>query len=182
MTNRAAASRYARALFDVAVKQHADLEGIERDLADFVALFTAHPALRDVMLNPAVPAPRKRAAMEDLTRQSGVSPFVARLLMMLADRDRLVLLPDLLNSYRDRLMDHRNVIRAEITTAVPLSSDRTAQIEQRLASLTGRRVTMTMRTDPGIIGGIVARLGGVVYDGSVATQLNKLKNTLAKGA
>lgn len=178
VTNRAAANRYAKALFDVALKERANLEQVERDLADMAALFDAHATLRDVMVNPAVPAPRKRALMQELVARARPNPIVGRLFEMLAERDRLILLPDLLASYRDRLMDHRQIVRAEVITAEPLPPERTANLERRLAALTGRRVTMKARVDPGIIGGLVARVGGTVYDGSIATQLDKLRGRL----
>jgi F-type H+-transporting ATPase subunit delta len=127
MTNRTAATRYARALLDVAIKEQADLDQVERELASIVDLFTEHKALSQVMLNPVVPVPRKRAAMDALLNLAKPTPMVAKLLALLADRDRLVLLPDLLSAYRDRLLDHRNVIRAEITTITALDADRDAR-------------------------------------------------------
>jgi len=181
MTNRTAALRYARALLDVAITEHADLEAIERDLAAFTALFTAHPTLAKVLLNPAVPVPRKRAAVVELVARMNPAPILAKLLALLADRDRLVLLPDLLASYRDRLLDHRNVVRAEITTATPLADGRSTAIERQLAQATGRTVTLQTRTDPAIIGGMVARIGSTVYDGSITRQLARMKERLIEG-
>ena len=182
MTNKTAALRYARALLDVGIKEQADLEGLERDLAAFVDLLSAHPTLAKVLLNPAVPVPRKRAAVVDLMARMQPAPMVGKLLVMLAERDRLVLLPDLLASYRDRLLEHRNVVRAELTTATPLEGPRAAAIEQQLARATGRTVTLQTRTDPAIIGGVIARIGSTVYDGSVTRQLEKIKERLTEGA
>jgi F-type H+-transporting ATPase subunit delta len=107
---------------------------------------------------------------------------VGKLLTLLAERDRLVLLPDLLASFRDRLLEHRNVVRAELTTTTPLDSSRAAAIEQQLARVTGRTVTLQTRTDPAIIGGIIARIGSTVYDGSVARQLEKMRARLVENA
>ena len=180
MTNKTAALRYARALLDVGIKEQADLEGLERDLAAFVSLLSDHPSLAKVLLNPAVPVPRKRAALVDLTTRMQPAPMVGKLLVLLAERDRLVLLPDLLASYRDRLLAHRNVVRAELTTATPLDAARTAAIEQQLARATGRTVTLQTRTDPAIIGGVVARIGSTVYDGSVTRQLERMKARLTE--
>ena len=89
MTNRTAATRYARALVDVATKESANLDVIARELDEFSAFFSAQPALEKILLNPAVPAPRKRAAVEQITAVSQLTPIVAKLLVMLADRDRL---------------------------------------------------------------------------------------------
>ena len=182
MTNKTAALRYARALLDVGIKEQADLEGLERDLAAFAGLLSDHPALAKVLLNPAVPVPRKRAAVVELTTRMQPAPIVGKLLTLLAERDRLVLLPDLLASFRDRLLEHRNVVRAELTTTTPLDSSRAAAIEQQLARVTGRTVTLQTRTDPAIIGGIIARIGSTVYDGSVARQLEKMRARLVENA
>ena len=180
MTNKTAATRYARALLDVAIKEKADLERIEQELADFAALLDAQPALKKVLLNPAVPVPRKRAASVELTARAKLTPIVAKLLVLLAERDRLILIPDLLASYRDRLADYRKIVRAEVTTATPLAPERIQQIQKSLAGVTGRSVTLSARVDPSIVGGIVARVGSVVYDGSVTGQLQKLRERLTE--
>ena len=180
MTNKTAATRYARALLDVAVQEKADLDAIERDLASFVQLFAEHPTLEKVMLNPAVPVQRKRGAVVELTKAAKTTTTVAKLLVLLADRDRLVLLPDLLASYRDRLLDYRKVVRAEVTTAAPLAAERAKAIEASLAKMTGRTVLLDTRLDPSIIGGVVARVGSTVYDGSVTRQLARMREKLVE--
>jgi F-type H+-transporting ATPase subunit delta len=181
VTSKAAANRYARALFDVAVKEQQNLEQIETQLAEFVDLFKQYPTLEKVLLNPAVPAPRKRATVTELTTTMGTSAILAKLLALLAERDRLVVVPDLLTTYRDRLLTHRDVIRAEVTTASPLSDAHAQQIEQRLAQVTGKRVTVSARVDPSIIGGVVTRIGSTVYDSSVTRQLEKMRSRLVAG-
>src|SRR5262245_58023971 len=181
MTNRTAASRYARALFDVAIAEKATLEARESELASFVDLFRENPAVAQVLLNPAVPAPRKRAALAEVTRRAKLSTVVGKLLVLLAERDRLILLPDLLAAYRSTLLDPRKVIRAEITTASPLGAERLTAIERSLSSATGRTVTVSARVDPSLIGGLVARVGSTVYDASVTHQLAKMKERLHGG-
>jgi F-type H+-transporting ATPase subunit delta len=181
VTSKAAAIRYARALFDVALKEQDDLARVEEQLAAFVDLFSQHPTLAKVLLNPAVPVPRKRAAVGDLTARLQTMPILSKLLTLLAERDRLGVLPDLLASYRDRLLDHRQVVRAEITTAVPLSAGRAREIEARLAQVTGKTVTVSSRVEPGIIGGLIARIGSIVYDASVTRQLEKIRSRLIEG-
>ena len=180
MTNRTAATRYARALLDVAIKEQQDLEIIERQLAEFVDLVNGNPLLEKVLLNPAVPAPRKRAAVAALIAEARLSPALAKLLVLLAERDRLVLLPDMLAEYRERLLDHRNVVRADVTTATPLTADRAEVIERSLAAVTGRNVVMRTKVDPALIGGVVARIGDTVYDASIATQLKRVKQKLVE--
>jgi F-type H+-transporting ATPase subunit delta len=179
MSVRSSASRYARALLDVAIKE-SNPEHAEQELAAFVDLLTGHRDLEKALTNPAVPVTAKRAVVEDLVTRQDPSRPVAKLLLMLADRDRLLLLPALLAVYRERLMDYRLVVRADVTTAAPLAPDRTAQLERRLADVTGRRVVLTTKVDPSIIGGIVARIGSTVYDGSIITQLAKIRERLTE--
>jgi F-type H+-transporting ATPase subunit delta len=176
MSNRSAGIRYARALFDVATAQKSDLDALERELADFSDLLTQHPALQQALMNPVVPVQRKRAAVEALTRTA--TPIVSKLLVLLAGRDRLVILPDLLAAFRDRVLDYKNVVRAEVTTAVPLAEGQAAAIERRLAEVSRRSVALSTRVDPSIVGGLVARVGGTVYDASVTTQLKKMRQRL----
>jgi F-type H+-transporting ATPase subunit delta len=116
--------------------------------------------------------------MEQITQRSGLNPIVSKLLVLLADRDRLRLLHDVSTIYRDLLADRQNVVRAEVTSAEPLSQDRVQAIEQRLASVTGKRVAMTTKVDKAILGGVVARVGSTVYDASLATQLKKIRDRL----
>jgi F-type H+-transporting ATPase subunit delta len=97
---------------------------------------------------------------------------------MLAERDRLAIVPDLLEIYRERLLDHQHVIRAEVTTAEALSSDRATELRDRLSRATGRQVTLTTKVDPAIVGGVVTRIGSIVYDGSLAAQLAKMRERL----
>lgn len=182
MTSRAAGTRYARALFDVALKE-ADIEQAGRDLAGFAQLVAGNDVLNRVLSNPAIPAARKRAVVEQLlAKAGGVSPVVVKLIALLADRDRLVLLPDIATAYRTRLMEHAKVVRAEVVTAIPIPRDRVAALQQGLARATGRNVQLETRVDPSIIGGAVTRIGSTVYDGSVTRQLEKMKAALAAGS
>jgi F-type H+-transporting ATPase subunit delta len=178
MTPRAAAMRYARALFDVALKERVDLDALERELAGVVNLMASNPALERVVTNPAIPPAKKRAVIEQLIALSPVTPMLARTLLLLADRDRLAVLPDLLEGYRNRVMDYQKVVRAELTTAVALPGDRVTAVQQSIATATGRRVHLQTRVDPAIIGGAVTRIGSTVYDGSVTSQLQRLKERL----
>jgi F-type H+-transporting ATPase subunit delta len=97
---------------------------------------------------------------------------------MLAERDRLVLVRDLLAGFSERVLDYRNVVRAEVTTAIPIDPTRTEAIRTGLARLTGRTVKLAAKVEPSIIGGVVARIGSTVYDGSVTRQLERMKEKL----
>ena len=177
MPSRASAARYARALFDVALKE-SDPVQIERDLASFAGLLSSNGELHGALTNPAIPVSAKRQIVDALAARLTMAPPARKLLLLLADRDRLGIVPDLLAVYRERLMEHQQVVRAEVTTAAPLPPERVTQIQQTLAALTGRKVDMKTNVDPTIIGGMVARIGSTVYDGSIATQLAKLRERL----
>ena len=180
MTPRAAAMRYARALFDVARKETLDLKRVDAELSGFAQLVAGNEALARTFLNPAVPAPRKRAVVEQLLRLNPLSPPVSRLLILLAERDRLAIIDELTRAFRDRVMDYEQIVRAEVTTAIPLPQDRVTALQQGIARATGRQVQLEAKVDPSIIGGAVTRIGSTVYDGSVTTQLQKLKETLVE--
>lgn len=177
MTNRAIAARYAKALLDVNLKE-GDPRAAEQGLAAFVELMTSHQELQQALTNPAVPIQKKEAIVKALLDRGRPSAVVGRTILLLVSRDRLGILPELLANYRDRLLDREGVVRAEIATATPVAADRLQRIERGLAAASGKRVTMTTRVDPSIIGGVVARVGSIVYDGSIATQLRKMKETL----
>jgi len=177
MPSRASAARYARALFDVALKE-SDPVQIERDLAAFAGLMSDNAELHGALTNPAVGVSAKHRIVDALGTRLNAAPPARKLFLLLADRDRLAIVPDLLAVYRERLLEHQQVVRAEVTTAAPLSPERVTQIEQQLAALTGRKVNMKTSVDPAIIGGMVTRIGSTVYDGSIAMRLTKLKEKL----
>ena len=179
MTSRGAALRYARALFDVAVKEKLDLDRVQRELTGFADLANGNPALGRVLGNPAIPVSRKAAVVRQLLALSPVMPPVERLLVMLAEADRLPLVDELTKAFRERVMEHQQVVRAEVTTAVELPAERVTALRQGIARATGRQVHLETRVDPSIIGGAVTRIGSTVYDGSVTTQLAKLKQQLS---
>jgi len=177
MTTRASATRYARALLDV-VALESDPEQVEQELSALVETYTGNLEFRKALTSPAVSVAAKRGIVEALLSRAKSSPVLSKLILMLADRNRLVLLPDLAAEYRKRLMDFRQITRAEITTALPLLPEQVTQFEQRLAAATGRSVTMTTSVDPALIGGVVARVGSTVYDGSIVTQLANMRERL----
>jgi F-type H+-transporting ATPase subunit delta len=179
MSTRASAARYARALLDV-VSTEGNPEQVDQELSAFADLVARTPDLHKALTNPAVPVSAKRAILENLLSRLKLSPPLAKLLLLLVDRDRGAIIGDLAAMYRERLMALRQIVRAEVITAAPLPPERVSQFEQRLAAAIGRRVTMTTRVDPTLIGGAVTRVGSIVYDGSIATQLARVRERLEK--
>ena len=167
--------RYARALLDVAERQ-GQLERVEQEVSAFASLVDTQPLLRKSLLSPAVPPGPKRAVVESLLEHvGGQSEITVRLLTLLAERDRLTLLPEIVEVFQDQLMAHRGVVRARITTAEPLAAPRVEEITQRLATATGKQVMVDTGTDPSVIGGLVTQIGSTVWDGSIARHLARLR-------
>ena len=182
MTNSATATRYARALLELS-QTGADPEQVERELSAFVALTASHPRLARSLVNPGIPLSRKRALMTELLPRLGdISPVTRRLLMLLADRDRLSILEEILDVYRDRLRELRGVLRARITTASVLPPERLAAIAGTLESATGRQVEVETGVDAALLGGMVTQIESTVYDGSIAGHLDRLRSRFLSDA
>ncbi len=179
MTARTSANRYARALLDVAIKE-ADPQHAETDLAAIVEVLTGHADLWKVLTNPSIPSPKKRAIAAELLGRISVGPVVERLVLLVAERDRLRLLPEILDSYRSRLLEHQKVVRATVTSALPLADAQVRGLAASLVKLTGRKVQMSVQADAGLLGGVVTQIGSTVYDGSVKRQLEKMKARLER--
>jgi F-type H+-transporting ATPase subunit delta len=181
MNVRASATRYAKALLDVALAE-SDVTRIEQDLAAIVAAIDEHAELRHALTSPRIPAAARRGIVGALADRGSVPPPLAKLLGLLADRGRLALLPEVLAVYRDRLLAHQHIVQATVTSPAPLTSDTVQRLAERLGALTGKQVRLSAAVDPSLLGGMVARVGSTVYDGSVRTQLEKMKAQLVETA
>ena len=155
-----------------------DATRIEADLAEIVAMMSALPELRRAMLSPGVPQKARMNLVRALSDRAAVQAPVAKLLLMLAERGRLELLPELLEVYRERLLAHSNIVRGQLTSAAPLPQDRVQALEHSLSARTGKQVRLEAAVDPALIGGVVAKIGSTVYDGSIRTQLQKLRHQM----
>ncbi len=175
MSNRVAATRYARALLEVS-EQQGSVDVIEQELTRVVDLMDRHPMLRETLVNPSVPPAGKRAILDEVIPKLGeISAITRRLLTMMVDRDRLTILAEVVQVYRERVRELKGIIRARITTATPLPPDRVESIADTLASATGRQVEIETSVDSSLLGGIVTQVGSTVYDGSIAQHLERLR-------
>ena len=179
MNNRAVLLRQARALVDVAMRQ-SDPERVANEFDWFVDVLRQQPDTARLLANAAIPQPKRADAVRTMAAAAGLTPIVTKLLVIFTEREWLPLLPELAAAYRVRLQERRNVVGAEITTAVPLPAEKAEAVGRRLGELSGKRVVVSTRVDPGIIGGVVARVGGTVYDGSVTGQLARMRQKLVE--
>ena len=176
----AAANRYAKALFDVAVAEKADLAQIDRDLTSLSEVMHENRALLLEATRHGVPDEVRKAVITAITNKLASAPPVCKLLLLLAESHKLALVPDMADAYRERLHAYQNVVSAHVATAAPLPGDKTQALADSLAAVTGKKVDLTMSVDESLIGGLVATIGSTVYDGSVRTQLKKLRETLTQ--
>ena len=180
MSLRTSANRYAKALFDVALQEHADLGQVDRDLQAVVAMLEASPDLAEASNRGTVTEEKRKALIEAVSRAMTLTVPVTKLLVLLAQTRKLNLLPDLEQAYRERLLAHQNIVRAEVKSAAPLSPDKTKALEESLAKVTGKKVELSVSVDPELLGGVVATIGSTVYDGSVRTQLQRMRQELVE--
>jgi F-type H+-transporting ATPase subunit delta len=174
----ASARRYATAAFNVAAES-GDFDAWLNTLSEFARVLQM-PSARTIFLSPAVPTAQKRAALDRVLPNA--SPMAGNFLHILADRDRLVEVPGIADALRELINQHRGIITADVTTAVPLDGDMERLVAQRLAAYLQRdpdKVSIRARVDPAIIGGVVARVGDQLIDDSVRGRLERLRRTLA---
>lgn len=181
MSARSIARNYATALFAVADRNER-VEAVGRDLAAFSELVSGSPELRTTFASPVVNVAQKRAITETLLERIGAGTETRRMFELLAENDRLSLVGDVAAVYQERALEASGVVKAELVTAVAIGDDRQAALADALGRAAGRRVELTGRVDPEIIGGAVARVGSVVYDGSVTRQLERMRERLSAGA
>lgn len=171
------ARRYARALFDVGL-QNNKLEEIGRTLDSFVLALKQSRELREAMTNPAVNKETRQAIMGAILTKIGVPDLGGSLLKLLVDRNRVLYAESISKSFRDLVDQQANRVRARVTSAVPLDDAAVQTIRAQLGQLTGKQVVVERAVDNKLLGGVVAQVGSLTLDGSVATQLEGLRRTL----
>ncbi len=181
MSLRTSATRYAKALLEVAI-QESDPEKIGQDLSSVAQAMAESAELRRAMTSPGVPQDVRANIVAAVAAKLGAPPPLAKILKMLAASGRLDLVPLMAEVYRERLLAHGNIVRATVTSATPLGADKVQGLEVSLGGLTGKKVQIETAVDPSLVGGVVARIGSTVYDGSIRTQLQKMKQRLVEQA
>jgi F-type H+-transporting ATPase subunit delta len=180
MSLRTSANRYAKALFDVALQEQADLAQIGRDVEAVVAMLKGSPDLEQSANRSGVTDADRLAIVEKVSAAMGLTSPVKKLFLLLTQSRKLVLMPDLAAAYGERLLSHQNIVRAEVTSAAPLSPEKTKALKESLSQVTGKQVELSVSVDPELLGGVVARIGSTVYDGSVKTQLQRMRQELVE--
>jgi F-type H+-transporting ATPase subunit delta len=176
----AVATRYANALADVitAPKAPARPEALLAELRGFEAVLRGSTELHNALITPAVPAARKRAVIAKIGDLLKISPVVRNFLFVLVDHRRISQLSDVLDSLAVVLDERLGFARAEVLAARELTEAQRASLAVELERISGKRIRAQYAVDPALIGGVVARIGSTVYDGSLRGQLQSLGRKL----
>jgi F-type H+-transporting ATPase subunit delta len=171
--------RYTKALFELAQESQQE-EIISRELEQFYAVYR-NSELQEVLTNPALDADKRNNILLRVTETQQLSALTIRFLAILLARDRLKYLPEIVSCYRRLLNEARGRVEAKAVGASPLEPAMVDRLRQVLQGIAGKEVVLQQETDPGLIGGVLVELEGKVYDGSVRTQLENMKQRIVRG-
>jgi F-type H+-transporting ATPase subunit delta len=169
---------YAQALFAVAEAEGA-LDKVEDELYRFGQAVERQPKLREALTDPSLPADRKKAAIGELLGKNS-SPQTVGLLAFIVEQGRAKDLPRIIETMAELAAERRRKALAEIRTAVPLDAKRRDLLAKALSKATGKDIELKVLVDPSVIGGVVARVGDQVFDGSVRRKLELARQQLAQ--
>ena len=175
------AARYARAFADVVASARLDAAALDRQFHDFLATWDGSTELREVFLNPAVPAVQKVAVLDKLNAKMGLQRELRNLIAVLINHDRIGAVHEVATAWRAEMQERLGIRQAEIVTARELNEGERTELLAGVGKLAGARIDPTFKLDPAIIGGTVVRIGSTVWDGSVRGRLERLKEALIAG-
>lgn len=169
--------RYARALLEVAAPEGA-VNSVADELERLAAALAGSDDLRNVMYNPAFDRAQRKQVADGVTRALSLGATVGNLAKLLVDRDRFGEIGSIAQSYRELADEHAGRARATIRTASPLPAEITPKLEAALSAAVSRKVSLQAQVDPSLLGGAVAQVGSLLFDGSVKTELEELRRNL----
>lgn len=170
------AVKYAQAIFELAAEKQL-LDQVEAELTMVETQIKTYSDLATLIYHPQV---LPKAKKETITKLFGneVADFVLKFLLLLVDKRRESILPGIIREYIKLANSARHIVEAEVTTAMPLEPQQEEALIAKLALVTGKKIVLKAQIDTAIIGGVIVKIGDKLIDGSVARQLEMLKNTL----
>lgn len=171
--------RYTKALFQLA-QEGAQEEKVGRELDSFVAAYAGSP-LPTVLNNPAFEMASRKKILVEVTKALQLSDLTVRFLSLLLERDRLAYLASIVSFYRRFLNDAKGRVDAKVVGAERLEPATLEKLGEVLSNISGKEAVLHEESDPALLGGVLIQLEGKVYDGSVRTQLEKMKQRIARG-
>jgi F-type H+-transporting ATPase subunit delta len=173
------ARRYARALMDLASKA-GNVDKVASELRDLAGAYKTSPELGEVLGNASYPKAKRRAIVDALLTKLAAQPLTKTFCNLLLDNERLATIPDIARELDAMVEARAGRVAAEVVSATPLTPAQVTQLTATLEKLSGKKVVLAKREDPELLGGVVAKVGDVVYDGSLRTQLRVLRDQLAR--
>lgn len=177
MIDTTLARRYAKALVEIGQANNS-LDKYGQNLADLCQLVQASHDFREVLLNPVFTKEDKKKISGEILKKIDTDTMVANFVNVLIDRKRIDQLEGIEEAFREEVDEIRGIKRGEVTSADPLSPDELARVTDSLSTMSGKKVIVSAKVDPSLIGGLVAKVGDMVFDGTIRTQLNQLKESL----
>jgi|YNPMSStandDraft_1061717.scaffolds.fasta_scaffold20072_4 F-type H+-transporting ATPase subunit delta len=176
MREERVARRYARALFQVALREQA-VEVVNEALHQLLRALQEQPSLQRLLLTPYIPRERKRQMIRQaIERQT--HPLLVSLVDVVVDKRREGILPEIAREFAALRDEHLGIVRVHVTTAYLLAPQQEEALIQSLQQRTGKTVVLETQVDPSLIGGVMVRIGDTVIDGSLRGQLQRLKQYL----
>ena len=173
------ARRYAKALMTIG-KEDGQAETYKEELGGVVKLLEENKELVQAITNPLYDAESRKKVLEVVVERLGLSKVMTSFLFLCFDKGRIQYLNDIYTFYEKLTDELANIVRADLVSAVELPEESIAKIRDALSEKTGKEVRMEVSVDPALIGGAVTRIGDLVLDGSVRTQLMSLKESLQR--
>ena len=178
MSVQTVARRYAAALADV-VAERGEARQVQEELSAWELMIRNNAQLQEVFSNPTIPYDQKRKVLSALITRTRVRPVTANFLQVLLQNQRLTELGEVNKRFAQVLDERSGIVSAQVTTARPVPEGSQQSLREKLKQLTGKEVRLSFMTDEELIGGLVTRIGSTVYDGSVRTQLQQVKEKMA---
>jgi F-type H+-transporting ATPase subunit delta len=180
MKNLAIARRYAKALLLIG-KEDGQTETYRTELAGFSEMMATNQTLEQAINNPLYNTDGRKKVLETILDKLALSATMKHFLTLLFDKGRLIYLGSI-NEFYQKLADElKGIARASLVSATALSSETVEKIRKTLCERTGKEIILDVEEDPGLIGGIVTRIGDLVLDGSIKTQLLNMRESLKRG-
>ena len=180
MINARIARRYAKALLAIG-KEDGQAETYKEELEGFATLLEENKELEMAISNPLYDAESRKKVLDAVIKKAVPSKIMSSFLSLLFDKGRIQYLGDIYVYYEKLTDELANIIRADVASAVELPDATVEKIKASLSEQTGKKVTVETTVDPSLIGGVVTKIGDLVLDGSVRTQLISLKESLQRG-